>query len=93
MSKLSSKLGFCHDNSTPYPQSNGQVEAINNILRTMLQQMVGRAKYSWNLEQFSVLWDYRTTVKTSTGFTPFQLVYKFEVILPIEWEIPSLKLS
>ena len=28
----------------------------------------------------------------TTGFTPFQLVYGMEVSLPIETEIPSLKL-
>ena len=33
-----------------------------------------------------------TTVKFSTGFTPFQLVYGMEATLPIECEIPSLKL-
>jgi hypothetical protein len=31
-------------------------------------------------------------MKPSTGFTPFQLVYGIEDILPIECEIPSLKL-
>ena len=30
--KLSAKLGFFHDNSTPYhPESNGQVEEINKF--------------------------------------------------------------
>jgi len=41
---------------------------------------------------FSALWTYRTSVKTTIGFTPFQLVYGLEVVLPIECEIPSLKL-
>ena len=41
---------------------------------------------------FSTLWAYRTIVKTSTGFTPFQLVYGLEATLPIKCEIPSLKL-
>ena len=42
MLELSTKLGFRHDNSTPYyPQANGQVEAINKLLETMLQRMVG----------------------------------------------------
>ena len=42
MTELSLKLGFRHDNSTPYyPQANGQVEAINKALKTMLQWMVG----------------------------------------------------
>ena len=31
-------------------------------------------------------------MKSATGFTPFQLVYGIEVVLPIECEIPSLKL-
>lgn len=42
---------------------------------------------------FLALWAYRTSVKTSTGFTPFQLVYSLEADLPIECEIPSLKLE
>ena len=42
MAELSAKLGFHHDNSTPYyPQANGQVEAINKLLKIMLQRMVG----------------------------------------------------
>ena len=41
---------------------------------------------------FSALWAYRTTVKKTTGFTPFQLVYGLEVVFPIECEIPYLKL-
>ena len=42
MIELIAKLGFSHDNYTPYyPQSNGQVEAINKILKRMLQRMIG----------------------------------------------------
>ena len=38
MEEMSTKLGFRHENSTPYyPQDNGQVEAINKILKTMLR--------------------------------------------------------
>ena len=32
-------------------------------------------------------------MKDATGFTPFQLVYELEATLPIECEIPSLKLA
>ena len=75
MAELRVKLGFRHDKSSPYyPQANGQVEAINKVLKTMIQQMVGKSKSNWHLQIFSALWAYRTTVKTSTGFTPFQLV-------------------
>ena len=42
---------------------------------------------------FPTLWAYQTSVKTATGFTPFQLVYGVEAIFPIECEIPSLKIA
>eukprot|EP00253_Pinus_taeda_P018362 PITA_18362 len=43
--------------------------------------------------QANALWAYRTSVKTSTGFTPFQLVYGLEAMLAIECEIPSLRMA
>ena len=42
---------------------------------------------------YSALWAYRTYVKTATGFSPFQLVYRLEAVFPIECQIPSLKLA
>jgi hypothetical protein len=41
---------------------------------------------------YSTLWAYRTSVKTATGFSPFQLIYGLEAVLPIECQIPYLKL-
>jgi hypothetical protein len=42
---------------------------------------------------YSALWAYRTSVKTATGFSPFQIIYGLEAIFPIECHIPSLKLA
>jgi hypothetical protein len=47
ISELTDKLGLRHENSTPYyPWANGQVEAINKVLTTMLRRMVGIHKSS-----------------------------------------------
>ena len=35
---------------------------------------------------------YRTTARTSTGETPYSLVYGMEAILSIEVQIPSLRI-
>ena len=42
---------------------------------------------------YLALWAYRTTVKTATDFSPYQLVHGVESILSVECEIPSLKLA
>ena len=93
MTELADQLGLRHDSSTPYyPQANGLVEAINKFLVTMIKRIIGIHKSNWHTMLFSALWEYRTSVKTSTGFTPFQRVYGLEAVLPIECEIPSLQL-
>jgi transposase InsO family protein len=85
MSEITEKLGLLHDNSTPYyPQANGQVEAINKVLITMLRRMIGIHKTSWHTMLFLALWTYQTSIKSATGFTSFWLVYGVEAILPIE---------
>ena len=48
---------------------------------------------NWHIMLYSALLAYWTSVKTATGFTPFQLVYGMESIFPVECEIPSLKLA
>ena len=94
MEELSSKLVFLHENSMPYyPQANGQVEAINKVLKTMVRQMVGDHIFNCHLVVFSALWAYRTSMKTTTGFMPFQLVYGLEAVLLIQCQIPSLQLA
>ena len=35
---------------------------------------------------------YHTTARTSTGATPYSLVYGMEVVLSIEVQIPSLRI-
>lgn len=39
------------------------------------------------------LWAYMITWKDTTGFTPYQLVYGKGVMLPIEFQIHTFKLT
>eukprot|EP00253_Pinus_taeda_P030736 PITA_30736 len=90
MIELTTQLCLQHDNSTSYyPQANGQVEAINKVLVTMLQHTVGMHKSNWHLMLFFALWAYQTLVKDAIRFTPFQLVYGLEATLLIDCEIPT----
>ena len=47
----------------------------------------------WHLQINPALWAYRTTIHTPTRATPFSLVYGSEAVLPLEVEIPSLRVS
>ncbi|XP_070028937.1 uncharacterized protein [Nicotiana sylvestris] len=39
------------------------------------------------------LWAYRTTFRTATQATPYSLVYGVEAVLPLEQQIPSLRIA
>ena len=47
----------------------------------------------WHLQINPALWAYRTSIRTPTGATPFSLVYGAKAVLPVEVEIPSLRVS
>ena len=41
----------------------------------------------------AALWAYCTAYKTAVGQTPFRLTYGTEAILPVEFFVPSLRIS
>ena len=78
--------------STPRnPQSNGQAESSNKTIVNSLKKRLDKAKGRWAEELPAVLWAYRTTSRTSTGETPFSLVYGTEAMIPVEAGVPSLR--
>ena len=81
--KLSELLGTAKTKTTPYhPRSDGLVERFNRTLLAMLAMFVSRENDNWDdLLPFMML-AYNTTVHTTTGFTPYRLVFGEECNLP-----------
>ena len=81
--KLSELLGTVKTKATPYhPRSDGLVERFNRTLLAMLAMFVLREHDNWDdLLPFMML-AYNTTVHTTTGFTPYRLVFGEECNLP-----------
>ncbi|KAL2525335.1 Ribonuclease H [Abeliophyllum distichum] len=76
-------LGIRRDFSTSYyPQANGQVEAINKIIKHTFKRRLESAKGGWAEELSETLWFYRTTSRTATGETPFAMAYEAEAMIP-----------
>ena len=94
MVELSLKLGYKKENSSSYyPQENGQVEDVNNYLKSILQRTITQRKTNWHILLYTALWAYRSMVNTAIIFSPCQLVHGLKLILSIERKIHSLKLA
>jgi len=60
--------------STYYPQTNGQAEVSNREIKKILEKTVTALRKDWSIKLDEALWAYRTTFKTPTGLSPFQLI-------------------
>ena len=49
--------------------------------------------WDWTNQLQEVVWAYRTTWKTTTGFTPFEILYGKVSMLPIEFEHKTLRIA
>ena len=47
----------------------------------------------WSEKLPFALWAYRTSFRTSTGATPYSLVYGMKAVLPVEIEMGSLRVA
>lgn len=75
------------------PQSNGQVEVTNRTLLNGIKRRLDDTKGWWPEELYSVLLSYETTCSTTTGDSPFQLVYGTDALVPVEIGSSSFRIS
>ena len=69
---------------------NGAIETTNKNVKRIVEEMTETYK-DWHEKLPSALHAYWTLLRTSTRATPFSLVYRIEAVVPIEVEIPSLR--
>ncbi|XP_070019015.1 uncharacterized protein [Nicotiana sylvestris] len=94
MNKIFDLFGFKQRNSSMYNvAANGLAEAFNKTLCNFLKKVVSKSKRDGNDLIEESLWAYRMTHRTPTQVTPYSLVYGVETFLPLERQIPSLRLT
>ena len=69
---------------------NGAIEAANKNVKKIIAKATETYK-DWHDKLPFALHVYRIGVQTLTGATPYSLIYGMKVVLPIEVEIPSLR--
>ena len=66
--------------------------AANKNIKRILRKMIETSR-DWSEKLPFALWAYRTSFRTSTGATPYFLVYGMEAVLPVEIEMGSLRVA
>jgi transposase InsO family protein len=82
--KYLQQIGIEHHCTTPvHPQSNGRTERFNRTLKEMLRRMINNCAEDWEDRLGEALLAYRTSVSTTTGYTPFYLLYGRRSRMPL----------
>ncbi|KAL0456552.1 UNVERIFIED_CONTAM: hypothetical protein Slati_0994400 [Sesamum latifolium] len=76
-----------------YAAANGLAEAFNKTLCSLLKKVVAKSKCDWHKRIGEALWAYKTAIRTPTQSTPYALVCGVETVLPLEQQIPSLRIA
>ena len=79
--KLRTKLLF---STTCHPQTDGQTEVVNRALSTFLRAIIKKNIKTWEDCLPHVEFAYNRTIHSATKFSPFEIVYDFNPLTPLD---------
>jgi len=94
MVRYDADTGFKLLTATPYyAQANGQVEAANKNIISIIKRKSKRKPKNWHEVLGEALWACRTSLKESTNTTPFRLAFGHDAVLPVEICLESTRIQ
>ena len=94
MQEFAAEMGFKLLTSTPYyAQANGQVEAENKVIISLIKKHVGKKPKNWHKTLYQILWACRTSPKEATRTIPFRLTYAHDAVLPAKICLQSIRIQ
>ena len=79
--RLGTKLLF---STSSHPQTDGQTEVVNRTLSTLLRAIIKKNLKSWEECLPHVEFAYNRVVHSATQFSPFEIVYGFNPLTPLD---------
>ena len=85
IAQICKMLGISKTRTSPYhPQGDGLVERFNRTLVSMLSAVVQDRHHEWEEHLRATCMAYNTSVQSSTGFTPFYLMFGRKARMPLD---------
>uniref|UniRef100_A0A2N9G165 Integrase catalytic domain-containing protein n=1 Tax=Fagus sylvatica TaxID=28930 RepID=A0A2N9G165_FAGSY len=79
--KLGTKLLF---STTCHPQTDGQTKVVNRTLSTLLRTIIQKNLKNWEDCLPFIEFAYNRSVHSTTDFSPFEIVYGFNPLTPLD---------
>ena len=80
---LYERLGIRKIRTAPYmPRTDGAAERLNRSVLQMLRAVTDDRRVEWDSVLSAILFAYRSTPHTSTGFSPYELLFGRPPVLP-----------
>jgi hypothetical protein len=70
--------------TTYHPSTNGQVERFNKTLINLLAPFVNKEKDDWDIYIPYVMFAYRNSIHSSTGYSPYHMMFARDPFLPMD---------
>ena len=91
ISELCNLLGVAKIRTSPYPQTNGTVEQVHEMLRRMIAKMEPEKRAKWPPHLGPILIAYNATQSLVTGYSPYFLMFGRRPRLPVDLLFPTVR--
>lgn len=91
---LIKEIGATHLYSTPYhPETNGQIERFNSTMDAKIGTLSNAQKTNWDDQLAFVIFNYNTSIHSSTKQIPFEMMYGRKPVLPFDHQEENVTLD